>query len=200
MIWQKITALFSTKENNGKATPTVDDWEGQRLAVTQRIVKRIFCLSACACRANLEGGAGHPDAQAVHKQIRPWLKAVNAEADLEPWEAKLLDKPLGKLEPAEHVKSSWCGEGVVLLAWALQLFPLPPHDKTTSGQEIARRMHFLQPDALKLVAMANLRSQAELKEMKSKVLTIHWRLREFNLRSQPINFPEVTKRGIFNGI
>lgn len=161
-----------------------DDFE-PRPPPAERVARRALCLSAVAARGFLEADAP-PDAEEHREGIVEWLGEHELLSELEPAERALLDARVGSLEPQSIVDASWRSEGIAVLAWALGLAELPAHDEMVDVANLTSDLGFLD-DAVALDA-PNLRPDAERNWMSGRLSGLHWRLRDFSLRPQPMDF------------
>ena len=95
---------------------------------TQRVQLRGLALSAVACRAFIEQGAGDPEATEFHRSILEWADRHPVGAELERAERVFLGTPLGQADQQMLVDASWRSEGAAVLAWKVAGFELPPYD------------------------------------------------------------------------
>jgi Domain of unknown function (DUF4272) len=154
----------------------------------QRVARRALVLASCACRSSLEQSAADPGAVEMHKQLQSWAADVGLRDECEPPEWKAITAPLGTLSAREDIRLSWRSEGLVVLAWALQLADLPSYDEQVDAPECGNCVGILDPDAEQLTANARLRDFAELQWLATATLSIHWRLRHHELDKSPYDF------------
>ena len=153
-----------------------------------RVARRALVLAAVACRSAIEGDATNPRAEAFRREVLDWLRDAGAEEEAEPDELALLRAPLGSLDERQVIDASWRGEGLGVLAWALGRYELPSYQHTVTPPEVADRLGFMTPDAALLVQHATLRDAEELEALASRLLAVHWRLRDFSLRPVHMDF------------
>lgn len=166
------------------ASPTLD-----------RICQRAFVLATLACRASLEEAPREPRAMELHAQLQDWLVEEGLQQEFETSEWSRVLAPLGALTVREHIDMSWRSEGLMVLAWALQRVELKPFDQPAEGSAVAGAIGFLEPGAVReLVRQARLRSEDELMWLADLTLAVHWRLREYSLRAEPMNFVDFAQR------
>jgi hypothetical protein len=91
------------------------------------------------------------------------------------------------------VNASWRSEGLCVLAWALGAIEMPSHDAQIDPAEVSRKIGFLGVPA----SEARLRSVEQVERMGERLFAIHWRLREFSLRRQAMDFVEFSKNNWF---
>src|SRR6478672_11104473 len=84
---------------------------------------RTIVLASLVRRLALEPGVGDAGDEAVAEafDLRAWLTGEGLDAAMTPREAELFKRPPGSLTPDEIAGSSWQGEALAVLAWALEL-------------------------------------------------------------------------------
>jgi len=90
-----------------------------------RVAARALVLSAVACRGFIEKEAGNAEAEDLRLRVASWVASVGISSEVEPHELAMLDAPLGALSPKQAMDAGWLCEGLAMLAWVLQRFPLP---------------------------------------------------------------------------
>jgi hypothetical protein len=158
-----------------------------------RVAARAITLTTLAYRGILEPHAADPDAVAFWNQLRGWYYSLGIEAEAEPEEAAVLNAALGRLQPQQAINASWRTEGAAVLAWALQCYELPAHDANANIDDICTGLGFMRPAEETALSTAQLRPAAAIEQYGSVALTIHWRLREYSLRPQALNFVEFVR-------
>lgn len=162
-----------------------------------RVARRAIVMSAVVCRAFIESDAGSDDAERFRTGLTEWLASLGVSQELEPWEAAMLEKPLGNLESAEQINASWLSEGLAVLAWALGRYELPPYDQSVDPKAVADSLKFLQDGAKQLLSEPHLRPAEELEGYNNAVFSLHWRLRQYGLTHEPMDFEEFAKTAWF---
>ena len=163
----------------------------------QRVASRTVALAAVAGRGLLEA-ADAPRDDALRQRLIQWIETVGVREELEPDEEKILQQPVGVPSQQEIVNATWRLEGLAVLAWSLGRFELPEHDQMIDPGVLMPAVGFLDAAGAKgLLADPHLRAQDEINATAQKILTIHWRLREYRLTPKPINFPKVAKDAWF---
>lgn len=153
-----------------------------------RVVRRAFCLSAVVCRSFIDEHHQDETCRSLHGQMRSWLSEVGADPELEPWESAALSQPLGQLDMQTRVDGSWASEGLAIIGWALRRYDLPPHDVCVDPRALTNAFDFLQPDAAAFVGVASLRSIEEIQTGAARAFAVHWRLRQFSLSREHMDF------------
>lgn len=153
----------------------------------ERVLRRTWALASVAERGFIEAGA-RPDAEGAMARLRAWVELSGTRTEMEPEERALADAQLGSLHRQQIVDATWRSEGVAVLAWALGLADLPPHDEQADTEAFAAAIGFvpLAPDAT--APTPKLRRADELERVERRLLAIHWRVRELQVSPGPIDF------------
>ena len=161
----------------------------------ERVARRALALAAVGARALLEDDWWWSRGK-KHRRILAWVDDVGIGDELEPDEWSVVQRVPGRLGEQDHINSTWRLEGLVVLAWALGRFELPPHDHLANPQKLFKAVGVADAGkARDLLASATLRSAEELDRMSKILLAIHWRLREFSLRPEKMDFRKFSKEG-----
>ncbi len=200
----KVLISISLDESpNRSAEPANDVTEALDPPSANRVAQRAMVLAAMVNRGFLELDYRKEPSQRLasgHRHMWEWLKKMGLFEEFEPDEASIFQRGLGKLDEQSVVNSIWRLEGLTVLAWALGRGPLPPYDELAQNQKINRSLEFLEwPAAEAVVAGARLRPKAELEAMHKCLLACHWRLRNFRLNGQPVDFEEFSRTCWFGG-
>jgi hypothetical protein len=164
----------------------------------ERVARRALVLAAVAIRGLIESAPNDDEAKDLHARILPWLRAIGADAELEPHETRILETPLGAAPPRDIVNASWRSEGLAVLAWALGAAELPPHDTFVETRAVADAIGFLAP-APRVLAEPKMRSREELEWMLGRLLGLHWRMRDFGLHAHAVDFKKFARENWFGG-
>jgi hypothetical protein len=156
----------------------------------ERVALRALALAAACGRGLLEQ---HDPAEAATEERRQrlleWADAAGLGDELEPDEWALLQCPTGSLARQDVLDATWRVEGLVVLAWALNLVDMPPHDLLVEVCPLFKALSFLDAQGARtLQTTARLRPAAELCEMQTRLQAIHWRLRDFTERPAAMDF------------
>lgn len=120
---------------------------------------------------------------AVLKDSESWNEA-------EEWEAQVLEAPVGTLSPKLRWKLPWLSEGAAILGWALRQIELPAYDKQVKVESLYRIR-----DAIKSAGIGlDLRPSEEMDILSNQMLAIHWRLRQFSVKRESMDFAEYAPR------
>lgn len=154
-----------------------------------RVARRALALTAVTFRAVLERELDNPEAQPTYQELLAWVDAIGIQDELEPDEWQVLQRPLGRLEQQDQVNGTWRLEGLVVLAWALGRSEIPPLDQLVEMNPLWKSLGILDADeAQSLLEHPTLRPLDELVEQRDRMFAIHWRLRNFRLRPETIDF------------
>lgn len=168
-----------------------DDGESDPVPPTaERVARRALALAAVTGRALLEQ-EDPTDAmvRAKHQSLLLWIDEIGIGDELEPNEWSVVQRPPGRLDERALVDSTWRLEGLVVLAWALDRFEIPAADELVAPDELLRSVGFLDVDAARdLLAQPSLRTGDERERMHRILLGLHWRLRNYSLRPQAMDF------------
>lgn len=161
----------------------------------ERVARRALALAAVTARALLEqDDPNEPWVAAFHRDTLQWVEDVGIGDELEPDEWKVLQRPPGALDERAQIDATWKLEGLVVLAWALKRFEMPPHDELVNPQALIRSFGFQNAAlARELLAAPILRPADELEVMRKQLLGLHWRLRNFSLRPEAMDFLTFSK-------
>ena len=153
-----------------------------------QVLRRAFAMSALVCRGSIENGAGHPDAEALHKRILGWVEGQGLIDQLAPIELDLLKTPLGRLTETQIIGATWAVEGLAILAWGATLYEFPMHDEKVDPYAVTDIVGFLSDDPTAIIDSANLRIPTELTACRELLYAVHSRLRDFLRYQQPQTF------------
>lgn len=173
------------------------DEDAERVPPTgQQVARRMLALAVVANRGLVESeAAAKPNLKGVPDRMIEWVNELGVGDELEPDEWEVLQRPLGRLDQQSIIDSVWRIEGINVLAWALRLTRIPPHDELVQPSETFTAIHFFDTAAsLELIKSPNLRSPRELQDMQGRLLGIHWRLRDFTIRPEPMDFEAFSRK------
>ena len=150
-----------------------------------------------AARATLElDNMESKDDMDIHrKRILEWIEELGIGSELEPQEWKVLQRVVGSLEQQDFINAMWRVEGLAVLAWALQLYPIPEYDELVNPPELYSAIGLFDADAgRRVLSEPSLRSELELEAMAEHLLALHWRMRDFSIRPQKMDFVSFSKK------
>lgn len=184
----------SLDEHDESADEGDDEYE-ENPPSADEVIRRALALTAVTARALAEQADPEEEGiQEYRQDIVAWVTALDLGDELEPDEWKVLQRPIGQLDQRATIDSTWRLEGLGVLAWALGRFEVPAPDVLVDPQELLSAMCFLDLElARELLANPELRSPEDLTERGKQFLGVHWRLRDFTLRPEPMDFVEFSK-------
>ncbi|MBY0456878.1 MAG: DUF4272 domain-containing protein, partial [Gemmataceae bacterium] len=161
----------------------------------ERVARRALALVAVTARAILEQDDPNADnVRETYSDLLQWVKDTGIDAEFESHEREAVNTPPGKLTSRQQIDSTWRLEGLVVLAWALKRFDLPPHDELVKLNPLWRSLGILDADAARgLLAKPDLRSREEIGTLRNRLFDLHWRLRNFHLRPEAMDFAEFAR-------
>jgi len=154
----------------------------------ERVASRAIVLSAVACRGLIEKDVSDPKAEDLRQRVYSWIREIGVNDEAEEHERALLSTPLGSLARKDTIDASWKAEGMVVLGWALGLLALPAYDRDCDPSDSANRLGFLEQRSATPLQKPHLRSAADIEHWADVYLTIHWRLRQYSLKPEAIDF------------
>lgn len=162
----------------------------------RRVASRALVLAAVAARGLIEKDGPPEEYEADRKEIISWIEAVGISDELEPDEWKVLQLPVGSLERQAMVDATWRTEGLAVLLWALRRMELSPYDQQVNPGELFGTIGYWDENAgHEFLNSAEIRSLEELLALQTTLLALHWRLVEFSLRPEPLDFRKFARDG-----
>ena len=132
--------------------------------------------------------------QQTYADLKTWVKDIDIGKEFEPGNAKWYNWPLGKLEERQRTDSTWRLEGLVVLAWALKRFEIPPHDELVQLNPLWRSLGLLDAKAAgEFMAKPELRTPTEIVARRNQLFALHWRLRNFHITPNAMDFAEFAR-------
>jgi hypothetical protein len=199
---QEGAAAASPPGNGDLATPT-----------PERVARRALALTAVTARALLEQDGvliRRPKTawwkprnwlaprENQRRELLEWIKLVGVDDEIEPNEWEVLQRPIDHLEPGQQIDSTWRLEGLVVLAWALRRFQLPPHDTLVSPHPLLASLDvFDAPAAKALLVQPALRPRSEIDNLRGRLFALHWRLTDFRIQPRVIHFTDFARTAWF---
>jgi hypothetical protein len=202
-VWPKVAAEVSLSDPLGaemheQSRPRAPDETDDEATPPspQRVARRALALAAVTTRAILEQDAANqvPQVDETYQDLLAGVRDIGIDDEFEPDEWNVLQRPPGKLDQRMQVDSTWRLEGLVVLAWALNRFDLPPHDQLVSVNPLWESLGVYDVDAARaLLADPTLRPREEIGTLRNRLFALHWRLRNFHLRPDVMNFAEFAR-------
>lgn len=118
------------------------------------------------------------------------LRDAAAWDTAEPWERQALECPVGTLDEKLQWKLPWQTEGAIVLAWSLQIAELPAYDQQVQEDDLLAARDRLMAGGM----LPGVRTKSEIDQLAFQMLAIHWRLRQFYLERQAMDFAEYAPR------
>jgi hypothetical protein len=197
-VWPRVIGEVTLSEPLGAAmhrmsrSSSPDDDETETHPPTpERVARRALALTAVTTRAILEQDTADPEALETHQDLLAWVEDIGIDREFEPGEREVLHRKLGDLDPSEQANSTWRLEGLVVLAWALSRFEIPPHDQLVSLNPLWQSLGLFDAGAARaLLESPNLRPRVEIGMLRKRLFAIHWRLRNFYLHRGVMDFAD----------
>jgi hypothetical protein len=198
--WPRVVASVPVAPAGDDAGDEEDD--ESRPPTAERVARRALALAALTARAVLEQDAGAPDAAERLRELVDWAGEVGIGEEFEgpsPWrsgphERSVFASPLGEMDAQAHIDAMWRSEGLGVLAWALGLYELPPHDAPMDVDALWSSLGLLETyKARGLLADPDLRPREEIEALRDRLFALHWRLRDYTLRPARMNFAEFAR-------
>lgn len=161
-----------------------------------QVKRRLIVLTAVAARGFAEAEGEFLDE--ARRGILRWVDGLDVGAELEPPERAVLEAAAGRVPQMDQVKASWRTEGAAVLAWALGVLDLTPHDQPIDSGDLSSALGFPDPDSTRAVTSAlAMRPRSELDQLAERLFAVHWRLREQSLRPRALDFAEFARTAWF---
>lgn len=164
-----------------------------------RVAQRTLVLTAVAARATLEldhlqDALSKEEGEEHRQRLLSWVAELGIDDEFEPQEWKVLQRPIGSLEEQDFINAMWRVEGLAVLAWSLQIHPVPAYDELVIPMELYDAIGMFDADAgRKLLNEPQLRSAEEITGMLEHLLALHWRVRDLSIRAEPMDFVAFSK-------
>lgn len=196
--WPRVLAEVSTSDPMGAAMheqsrPVQDDDEESEDAeppTALGVARRTLALAALTVRAVLEQDVANQNpVEETYRDLLRWIEDAGFGDEIEPEEWEVIQRPPGKLEMQQQINATWRLEGLVVLAWSLGRFEIPAHDELVNMNSLWRSLDVLDVDAARmLLAEPPLRSRDELRIQRNRLFAVHWRLRNYHLDGEILDF------------
>jgi hypothetical protein len=218
-VWPRVVGEMSISEPLGavaheesRPTQPNDENEGADPPTSVRVARRALALTAVTARAILEQDnttlKSGPASRSPLRRLRgmfsgrdrerlellAWIRNIGIEDELEPDEWEIIQRPIGRLVPRQQIDSTWRLEGLAVLGWALGRFEVPSHDQLVDFRLLWSKLGLLDIHVAKeLLAGPALRTREEIINRRNRLFAIHWRLRNYKLRPEVMNFAEFAR-------
>jgi hypothetical protein len=200
-VWPRVAGEVPVSDPLGAALPEKsrpkppdEEDEGAEPPTPERVARRALALTAATARAILEQDTANPETPQVYQDLLAWVRNLGIDGELEPDEWEVLQRPPGKLDPRTQTNSTWRLEGLVVLAWALGRFEIPPHDQLVNLNPLWQSLGLLDTKAAKmLLANPTVRPREEIGGLRNRLFALHWRLRNFYVNSGVMDFAEYAR-------
>jgi hypothetical protein len=162
----------------------------------QRVARRALALAAVTHRAILEQEAAKktPETAEEHQRLLAWIEEIGIGGEFEPNEWKVLQRAPGRLEEQDALNASWRFEGLGVLAWALGRFEIPPLDQLVQADVLWPAVGlFDTATASRLLESPELRPREEIGELCGRMFALHWRLVDYRVRPQMMDFADFAR-------
>jgi hypothetical protein len=199
--WPRVIGEVSVSAPRGAAMqessrPTTADLvdEPSEAPTADRVARRALGLTAVTARAFLEQDAKETESAETYQELLTWINDLGIGDEFEPEESAVLQRPLGRLDSRPQINSVWRLEGLVVLAWALGRFEIPPHDQLVDASALWRSFGMLDAKVgLALLANPALRPGEEIAALRNRLFAVHWRLRNFKIKPAVMDFAEFAR-------
>jgi hypothetical protein len=172
-------ASFGEKAGFGeKPAVTEEDWQPEPPSA-QRVARRAVALLILSARAVAERDHARMDVLPFYEKLLTWAGDLGIDDELEPWERDALNLKPGTLARQPAINAMWRIEGLTVLAWALGLYELLPHDQLSDVDGVWNAIGLMDDKVHDLLANPRLRPAEELETFRKQMLGYHWRLRDF---------------------
>ncbi len=194
--WPKVLAEVEIDPN---AVPSDDEIDVREPPTAERIVRRAMVLTAVSYRGMLErDDPKDPETHEAFQDLTQWLDAIDLWSEFEPEERSVVMAPIGKLPAQTMLDAIWRLEGLAVLAWALGVFNLPPHDELVAIWDLWNSLHIFEAeDALNLIRNPQLKPAHEIKALRQRLFALHWRLRNYRIHPGVMDFAEFARTAWF---
>lgn len=200
-VWPRVAAEVSIADPVGAAAheasrpkPPADQGGRDNTPTAQRVARRALAMTSLTARAILERDLANPRAREIHRDLMDWVRDIAIEDEFEPEERAIWQQPLGEVAKQQQIDTTWRLEGLVVLAWALGRFEMPPHDQLVEFNSLWKSLGFLDsPTGRALLANPALRSREEIGAVQNRMFALHWRLRNFYVDPKALDFAKFAR-------
>jgi hypothetical protein len=168
--------------------------------VARRVAERMYAMLSVAYRGVLDINSERVHREAYLTRLADWFWTLNVGHELEDHERHILDQPLGAIGRDEAMAISQQLEAVAVLAWALELAELPAPDQFVQAKRLADVLGLFREDTRFVIDSAELRHEHDLRAAADQIMAVHWRLREFAINPNAIDFERMCAESWFGPI
>ena len=161
---------------------------------SERVARRALALTAVAARGLMDMNLAQGLSPAYsHEHLRAWVEGAEIDGELEPEEKRVIETAPRALDHQDALNAVWRLEGLVVLAWALGLCELPAYDAVVDTDQLLATLGFPnEPDrARALLETPVLKSPNALKAYQEQAFALHWRLVDFRVNPQAMDFAKM---------
>ena len=200
-VWPRVIGEASSADPIGAAAheesrplPPDQEREGADPPNAERVARRALALTAVTVRAILEQEGPSRSTSDAHKGLLDWVRAVGIGDELEPDEWEVVQRRPGKLDSQSQINSTWRLEGLVVLAWALKRFDIPPHDELVQVNPLWDSLGWPDTGAARtLLESPDLRTREEIGTLRNCLFALYWRLRNQNIHPGAFDLAEFAR-------
>jgi len=196
--WPKVIARVSIDKPVGPRNPEESE-TATNAPSAERVARRALGMTALTVRAIIEQDAARSirEATKIHKRLMDWIEGAKID-DIEPDEWKVIQRTPGRLDTRMQTDSTWRLEGLVVLAWALGKYEIPPHDELVAFNAMWEALGVFDVDAAKkLIQDARLKQRPKISALRNRLFSLHWRLRNFGTNKEVLDFKEFAQTAWF---
>lgn len=159
----------------------------------ERAVQRMYVMLALAARGLLDMNLQQGNTPAYSLvELHEWFESLNIAEELEPREKEILYTAEQKLFQQDCINSVWLLEALVVIAWALDLAPLPPYDQLVETDELLEELSFLDVEGCKQkLSGASLRPKEDLDRYHEQIFAYDWRMVDYRINSKTVDYANV---------
>ena len=182
----RLNAVLGGPEMSEQSTAMTDDDEAPEPypPTAERVARRALVLAAVTCRGSIESDA---ESEGFRRSVLTWFERTGLLEEAEAEERHLLAVPVGQLTHQRAVDASWRSEGLAVLAWALHCRDLARYDQQCEPEHVADSVGFMMDSPVVLNGPV-LRSSDQLHRLAALMFSLHWRLRQFSLKADSMDF------------
>lgn len=155
-----------------------------------RVAARALVLAAMSGRGMLESDDDKGRAEERRCNMCDWLEHLGVAGEIESSEETAIRTVIGRLDQQSVLDAAWRCEGMHVLAWSLGRAELPRYDEQGGGYDVATELGFLKERPRTVLTHPSLKALPDIFHWTKTYLTVHWRLRQFSLSREPIDFAQ----------